>query len=156
MGRSWEAMITRRVASQRTGYQTVDGRVVAVERYTKGDEELGVTYVPTPTGAEVSEVAYQIRDAAISEEAFQASVVQRYGRPAHSEDVVSLYCSPGERYCSFAGSARPSELPTIIASNGWQGRRLVLHQGNRVMTAYEAMVSAEVARRAPQVRRPTF
>jgi|GEM_PF-4001717 len=153
MGRSWDSLISRRLASTRPGFRASNGTVVDLEIYAKGDEHVQISYVPAPGGAEVSEVAYQIAEAAITPERFSASVVERYGRPARTEDSVSLYCSAGEPRCAFTEA---SELPTLVAYSGWQGRRLILHQGNRAMRAHEARIAAEVARRAPPARRTTF
>lgn len=153
MGRSWESLISWRLQSTRPGFRAVDGTVVDLEFYVKGDEEVQVSYVPAPDGAEVSEVAYQIAEAAITPERFSASVVERYGRPARTEDSVSLYCSAGEPRCAFDDG---TELPTLVAYWGWQGRRLVLHQGNRAMRAQEERIGSELLRRAPPARRTTF
>jgi hypothetical protein len=154
-GRSWEAMLTRRIASTRAGARVVDGSVVVGEWYAKGDEEVEVNYVPTRAGSAVSEVEYAIRSAAITPERFRAQVQQRYGRPNQLLPTESFYCTRSERACNSLDYP-PNELPTLAMYLGSEQMRLVLRQGERARQAYEADIAAEIARRAPPVAATTF
>lgn len=140
LGPSWETIVAQRSCSR----EPVDaGRIIETERYVRGEEEVLVTYAPVPAGAEVSEVAYLISEAAISAEQFSASVAHLYGPPVQAEDSVALYCTAGERRCLFT---QPIELPNLVAYSGSPTRSLILHQGNRAMTVREARAAAESAR----------
>jgi hypothetical protein len=124
------------------------------EDYRKGEEEITVRYVPKPQGSVVNYVRYSIDVEAMTEEAFEAAVLRRYGPPSVAASTQSIYCSVGEAACSLLTR---SQLPSIESSSlGIAVRTLVLVAGARAERDYEQAVKAELARRMPQLERTTF
>jgi hypothetical protein len=151
MGSSWEALVSRRIASNRAGAAATSGMVVVTEWYLKGDEEVEVSYAPVRGGSAVKQVVYYINSAAIGEERFRTLVHQRYGTPTRSQRLGSTYCAAAETSCDGT-----NQWPLLEMTLGGLRLRLLLRQGERARVAHAAEMNAEIERGAPPLPRPTF
>lgn len=157
-GKSWDEKIAAELsaAGSKTRPKAYNQGLLS-ERYSKGQEEIEISYLPFPVGAVVDVVTYRVRRAAITPAAFTASVVARYGRPTVSLAQESVYCSVGEEACSTTDFPGRKQLPSItMALGGYTALTLRLAGGAKSERDYAASVRDELARRAPQVKRTTF
>jgi hypothetical protein len=157
-GKSWEEKIGIELAATRgTPRPKAYYQGLLSERYARGEEEIEVSYLPTPAGAAVDVVTYRMRRAAMTPAAFTASVVARYGRPTVSLSQESVYCSVGEETCSTMDFPRRKQLPSLTMSlGGHSALTLRLVSGAKAERDYAASVKEELARRAPEMKRTTF
>jgi hypothetical protein len=157
-GMSWEEKIGIELAATRgTPRPKAYYQGLLSERYAKGEEEIEVTYLPTPVGAAVDVVTYRMPRAAMTPAAFSASVLARYGRPTVSLSQESVYCSAGEEACSTTDFPRRKQLPSLtMALGGFTVSTLRLSAGEKAQRDYAASVKDELARRVSQVKRTTF
>jgi len=157
-GKSWEEKIAIELAAAggRARPKAYNQGLLS-ERYTKGQEEIEVSYLPFPAGAAVDVVTYRVRRAAMAPAVFTASVVARYGKPTVSMSQESVYCSIGEDACSTNDFPRRKQLPSLtLALGDYTNFTLRLVGGARAEQEYAATVQEELARRFPQVKRTTF
>jgi len=154
-GPSWDAAVAR-LASQRPGRLTANGRVPAWESFVKDAERVEVHYRPTPVGAVVSEVAYTINSDAIAPQRLRAVLLGRYGRAGWENGFEFLYCTRGEPVCNQLAYVQGLQLPSVYVEIGPMQHSTRLRSGVRILAAHDAALRAEVDRRAPRMRRPTF
>jgi hypothetical protein len=154
-GPSWDATVARR-ASERGVRLEATGRAPAWGSYLKGVERVEVQYRPTPTGTVVSEVSYTINADAITSQRLRAVLLGRYGRAGWENGVEFLYCSRGERVCNLLAYGHGLQLPSVYVQIGPMQHWIRLQTGARIAAAYDAVLQAEVDRRAPRVNRPAF
>lgn len=155
---SWEEKIARKLASTRGVPLTETfGEVVWHETYRTREEGVEVYYRPRPSGPVVSGVDYGMGNSAMSVEAFRASVRARYGVQSAGNSSEMIFCSLGETACNLLDFPEPKELPYIVAyPYGGAERSINLRSGAKAQREYEAAFKAELARRVPAMRRPTF
>ncbi|HEX8513668.1 MAG TPA: hypothetical protein VF688_11255 [Allosphingosinicella sp.] len=156
--KSWEEKIVRELASTRGVPLTRAFREVAWhETWRKREERVEVYYRPMPSGPFVSGVDYGMGNAAMSEEAFRAAARARYGVQSAGGSLEMIYCSVGEAICSVLDFQNPKQLPYIIVRPiGGAERSIDLRSGARAQKDYDAAFKAELARRVPAMKRPTF
>ena len=156
--KSWEEKVARELASTRGVPLTGTFRAVPWhETYRKREERVEVYYRPMPSGPVVSGVDYGMGNAAMSEEAFRAAVRARYGLQSAGGSSEMIFCSVGEAVCSVLGFQNPKQLPYItVRPYGGSARSIELRSGARAETDYSAAFKAELARRVPVLKRPTF
>lgn len=154
-GPSWDATIARR-ASERGVRLAATGRVPSWESFVKDAERVEVRYRPSPTGAVVSEVEYTVNADAVAPQRLRAVLLARYGRSGWDNAHEYLYCSRGERVCNLLAHVQGLQLPSVYVLLGGMQHRIVLKSGTRILEAHDAALRAEVDRRAPRIRRPTF
>ena len=156
--KSWEEKLARELASTRgvplTGsFQAVPWH----ETYRKREERVEVYYRAMPTGPVVSGVDYGMGNAAMTEEAFRAAVRARYGLQSAGGMSEMIFCSVGEAACSVLDFQSPKQLPYItVRPYGGSGRSIELRSGARAEKEYNSAFKAELARRVPAMKRPTF
>jgi hypothetical protein len=157
-GKSWEEKIGIELAATRgTPRPKAYYQGLLSERYAKGEEEIEVSYLPTPAGAAVDVVTYRMPRAAMTPAAFTSSVVARYGRPTVSLSQESVYCSVGEEACSTTDFPRRKQLPSLTMSlGGFTALTLRLGAGAKAERDYAALVKGELARRVPQASGTRF
>jgi hypothetical protein len=155
---SWEEKIARELASTRGVPLTGTFRAVLWhETYRKREERVEVYYRPMPSGPVVSGVDYGMGNAAMSYEAFRASVRARYGAQSAGNSSEMIFCSLGETACNLLDFPEPKELPYIVAyPYGGAERSINLRSGAKAQREYEAAFKAELERRVPAMKRPTF
>ena len=154
-GPSWDAAVAR-VASQRPGRLTANGRVLAWQSFVKDAERVEVHYRPTPAGAVVSEVAYTINADAIANQRLRAVLLARYGRAGWENGGEFLYCTRGEPVCNQLAYVQGLQMPSVYVEIGAMQHSIRLRSGARILAAHDAALRAEVDRRAPRMRSPTF
>lgn len=154
LGKGWNARIAYLLLVNRSLHVPGSDQVVSTEDYRKGEERVRVEYIPTPQGARVSLVRYSIGFRAIDAGAFTGAVHGRYGRPTRPSDSQIMYCSAGEIACTPMDYPTATQEPNIVADV--PGRAIILNMGARRWREYEASLKAEMDRRAPPVKRPTF
>jgi hypothetical protein len=157
-GKSWEEKIVTELAATRgKSRPKAYKQGLLSERYARGEEEIEVSYLPTPAGAAVDFVTYRMRRAAMTPAAFTASVVARYGKPTVSLSQESVYCSLGEQACTTMDYPRRKQLPSLTMSlGGYTTFTLKLVAGAKAEQDYAAAVKEELARRVPKAKRTTF
>ncbi|HZG09106.1 MAG TPA: hypothetical protein VEZ70_09020 [Allosphingosinicella sp.] len=157
-GISWEEKISIELAASGSKARPkAYNQGILSERYSKGQEEVEVSYLPVPAGAAVHVVTYRIRRTAMTPTAFTASVIARYGKPTVSLSQESVYCSVGEEACSPTDFPQRKQLPSLtVALGDYHALTLRLVAGAKAERDYSASVKDELARRVPQVKRPTF
>jgi hypothetical protein len=155
---SWEEKIARELASSRGVPLTGTFREVPWhETWRKREERVEVYYRPMPSGPFVSGVDYGMGNAAMSEEAFRAAVRARYGVQSAGGSSEMIFCSVGEAVCSVLDFQNPKQLPYIIVRPNGFGERLIdLRSGARAEQDHSVAFKAELARRVPAMKRPTF
>lgn len=154
LGPGWNARIAYLLLVNRSLHIPGSDRVVSTEHYRKGEESVRIEYIPTPQGARVSLIRYSIGFRAIDAGAFTGAVHGRYGPPTRPSDSQIMYCSAGEIACTPLGYPTATQEPNVIADV--PGRAIILNMGARRWREYEASLKAEMDRRAPPVKRPTF
>jgi hypothetical protein len=156
--KSWEERIARELSRTRGVPLTGTFReVVWNERWRKREERIEVYYRPLPSGPSLSDVEYGMGYAAMSEEAFRAAVRARYGVQSAGRMSEMIYCSIGEAVCSQLDFQNPKQLPYLtVHPNAGGGRSIELRSGAKAQKDYDAAFKAELARRVPAVKRPTF
>lgn len=156
--KSWEEKIARELASTRGVPLTGTFRPVAWhETYRKREERVEVYYRPMPSGPVVSGVDYGMGNAAMSEESFRAAVRARYGVQSGGGSSEMIFCSVGETVCSLLDFQNPKQLPYItVRPYGGADRSIELRSGAKVQKEYDLAFKAELARRVPAMKRPTF
>lgn len=156
--KSWEEKIARELASTR-GVPLI-GTFRAVpwhETWRKREERVEVYYRPMPSGPFVSGVDYGMGNAAMSEQAFRAAVRSRYGVQSAGGSSEMIFCSVGEAVCSVLDFQSPKQLPYIVVRPYGFGERLIdLRSGAKAQKDYDSAFKAELARRVPAMKRPTF
>lgn len=155
VGLSWDGSVADR-ARQRGVRLPATDRVPSWASFVKGEEYVEVQYRQTPTGAVVSEVSYTINAEAIAPQRFRAVLLARYGRSGWDNGGEVLYCSRGERVCNQWAYVQGLQHPSIFVMLGGHQHRITLKSGGRIEEAHEAALRAEVDRRAPRMRSPTF
>lgn len=155
---SWDEKIARELASSRGVPLTGTFPEVSWhETWRKREERVEVYYRPMPSGPLVSGVDYGMGNAAMSEEAFRSAVRARYGAQSAGGSSEMIFCSVGEAVCSVLDFQNPKQLPYIIVRPYGFGERLVdLRSGAKAEKDYSAAFKAELARRVPAMKRPTF
>ncbi|HEX8573810.1 MAG TPA: hypothetical protein VF759_13785 [Allosphingosinicella sp.] len=156
--KSWEEKLARELASTRGVPLTGTFRAVLWhETYGKREERVEVYYRPMPSGPVVSGVDYGMGNAAMTEEAFRVAVRARYGVQSAGGSSEMIFCSVGEAVCSVLDFQNPKQLPYIIVRPYGFGERLIdLRSGAKAEKEYEVAFKAELARRVPAMKRPTF
>lgn len=156
--KSWDERIARELSRTRGVPLTGTFReVVWNERWRKQEERIEVYYRPLPAGPSLSDVEYGIGYAAMSEEAFRAAVRARYGVQSAGKLSEMIFCSVGEALCSQLDFQSPKQLPyLIVRPNAGGGRSIELRSGAKAQKDYDAAFKAELARRVPAMKRPTF
>lgn len=156
--KSWEEKIARELA--RTRGVPLKGTFREVpwdETWRKREERVEVYYRAMPSGPVVSGVDYGMGNAAMTEEAFRAAVRARYGVQSAGGSSEMIFCSVGEAVCSVLDFQTPKQLPYItVRPYGGSERSVELRSGVRAETEYSAAFKAELARRVPAMKRPTF
>lgn len=155
---SWEEKIARELASSRGVPLTGTFReVIWHETWRKREERVEVYYRPMPSGPFVSGVDYGMGTAAMSEAAFRAAVRARYGVQSAGGSSEMIFCTVGEVVCSVLDFQNPKQLPYIIVRPyGGAERSIDLRSGAKAEKDYSAAFKAELARRVPAMKRPTF
>lgn len=154
--KSWEEKIARELSSSRGVPLTGTFREVPWhETWRKREERVEVYYRPMPSGPFVSGVDYGMGDAAMTEAAFRTAVRARYGVPSAGGSSEMVFCSVGETACSLFDSPQPKQLPNIVVYP-YLGRLIKLRSGAKAEKDYDAAFKAELARRVPAMKRPTF
>jgi hypothetical protein len=156
--KSWEEKIARELASTRGLPLTGTFREVPWnETWRKREERVEIYYRPMPTGPFVSGVDYGMGNAAMTEAAFRAAVRSRYGVQSAGGSSEMIFCTLGEVVCSALDFQNPKQLPYIIVRPiGFRERLIDLRSGARADKDYRAAFKAELARRVPAMKRPTF
>jgi hypothetical protein len=156
--KSWEEKVARELASTRGVPLTGSFQKVPWdETYRKREERVEVYYRAMPSGPVVSGVDYGMGNAAMSEEAFRSAVRARYGVQSAGGSSEMIFCSIGEAVCSVLDFQAPKQLPYItVRPYGGSERSIELRSGARAETEYGAAFKAELARRVPAMKRPTF
>lgn len=155
---SWEESIARELAGTRGVPLTGTFREVPWhETWRKREERVEVYYRAMPAGPFVSGVDYGMGNAAMSEAAFRDAVRTRYGVQSAGGSSEMIFCSVGEAVCSLLDFQSPKQLPYIIVRPYGFGERLIdLRSGAKAEKDYSAAFKAELARRVPAMKRPTF
>lgn len=155
---SWEERVAREVAYARAlPLRGTFRAVVWHETYRKGAERIEIYYQPMPSGPAVASVEYGLRNSAMTEEAFRASVRARYGAQSAGNSSEMIFCSVGETACNLLDFPEAKQLPNITAyPYGGAERSINLRLGAKAQREYEAAFKAELARRVPAMKRPTF
>lgn len=155
--KSWEEKVARELASTRGIPLTGTYREVPWhETWRKREERVEVYYRPMPSGPYVSGVDYGMGNAAMSEAAFRAAVRARYGVQSAGGSSEMIFCSVGEAVCSVLDFQNPKQLPYIIVRPHGGERSIDLRSGAKAEKDYSAAFKAELARRVPAMKRPTF
>lgn len=156
--KSWEEKIARELSSSRGVPLTGTFREVPWhETWRKREERVEVYYRSMPSGPYVSGVDYGMGNAAMTEEAFRAAVRARYGVQSAGGSSEMIFCTVGEAICSVLDFQNPKQLPYIIVRAYGFGERLIdLRSGAKAEKDYSAAFKAELARRVPAMKRPTF
>lgn len=154
---AWDDLVARTIAETRGLALPRSGRMVVVrDFYVRREEQISVEYATTPTGQLASQIDYAVNVSAIDEAAFRAAVLARYGRPTFAGSWEIVYCSRGERVCSIA-DVFGRQLPSLsVHTASITSRTITLREGAAAASARQRLFRAEIARRAPQMRRPTF
>lgn len=154
---AWDDLVARTIAETRGLTLPRSGGVVVVhEYYERGEEQVSVEYATTSTGQVASQIRYAVRVGEIGEASFRAAVLARYGRPTWAGSWEIVYCSRGERVCSVA-DVFGRQLPSLsVHTANVTSRTITLREGAAAASARQRLFRAEIARRAPQIRRPTF
>ncbi|HEX8225974.1 MAG TPA: hypothetical protein VF605_19380 [Allosphingosinicella sp.] len=156
--KSWEERVARELAGTRGVPVTGSFREVAWhETWRKREERVEVYYRAMPSGPIVSGVDYGMGNAAMTEEAFRAAVRARYGAQSAGGSSEMIFCSVGEAVCSVLDFQNPKQLPYItVRPYGGAERSIDLRSGAKAEKDYTAAFKAELARRVPAMKRPTF
>lgn len=154
---AWDDLVARTIAQTRgVTLPRSGGMVVVREFYERGEEQITVAYATMPTGQVASEIIYSVPTSAIDEGSFRAAVLARYGRPSIAGHWEIVYCSRGERACSFA-DIFGRQLPNITAHTAFVTSRMItLREGAAASVPRQRLLRAEIERRSPQLRQPTF
>lgn len=157
-GKSWEEKIGIELAATRgTPRPKAYYQGLLSERYARGEEEIEVSYLPTPAGAAVDVVTYRMPRAGMAPAAFMASVTARYGTPSASLSQESVYCSIGEEACSTTDFPKRKQLPSLTMSlGGYTALTLRLAGGAKAERDYADLVKVELGKRVPPVKSTTF
>jgi hypothetical protein len=154
---AWDDLVARTIAETRGLALPRTGAMVVVrDFYERREERITVEYATTPNGQLASQIDYAVNASAMDEASFRAAVLGRYGRPTWAGSWEIVYCSRGERSCS-PGDVFGRQLPSLSAHTAnVTSRTITLREGAAAADARQRLFRAEIARRAPQMRRPTF
>lgn len=154
---AWDDLVARTIAETRgLALPRSGGMVVVREFYERRAEQISVEYATTSIGQRASQIDYAVNVSAMNEATFRAAVLARYGRPTWAGSWEIVYCSRGERVCSIA-DIFGRQLPSIsVHTANVTSRTITLREGAAAASARQRLFRAEIARRAPQMRQPTF
>jgi len=154
---AWDDLVARRIAETRgLSLPRSGGAVVVRDFYERREEQISVEYATTPSGQQASQIDYAVNASAMDKASFRAAVLGRYGRPTWAGSWEIVYCSRGERVCSIA-DVLGRQLPSLsVHTANVTSRTITLREGAAAASARQRLFRAEIARRAPQMRQPTF
>jgi len=121
-------------------------------RWIKSGQKILVDYVAMPDGARVEWITYEAEPELVSEAAFEAQLLRKYGEQVNGEATDQRWCTVKAPTCE---DPRSSEFPVLEAS---PARRTIWLSGYDVerKVALEERFKADVAKRGPKQVEPSF
>jgi hypothetical protein len=117
---------------------------------------MEIFFAATRAGAVVSEVRWQLPQAAMTGQAFLAQTVSKYGPVGQSNNGVQhLWCEAANARCADWETAYQT-APSLRANTDGQSNYLNLLQGTNAENAQQGAIVAEVDRRSPKLGKAAF
>lgn len=136
-----------------TGQDT--GRRLQVEkraRWVKAGQKIYIEYIALPEGPRVDYITYEADAQVISQEAFEAQVLRKYGEQLNGEAEDQRWCTVKAPECE---DPRYAEYPALQVSSARRTIWLSGHDPDR-KAALEERFKADVAKRGPKQVEPSF
>lgn len=160
VNRTWEELVQVAVAERlgKHGVRVPETGGRNLEGSKDRRQTIEVHFVAKPEGMRVGYVEYRIPGEEITKEDYDANVLAKYGRPDvnHWGSMAMIWCSAGEPRCAPLTQLKRPHLESRYASS-IQVRILELNGVDQVEEArLQALIAAEVERRAPRTRQTAF
>jgi hypothetical protein len=148
---SWQAQLSKAVEARRPGTPISRTRVAArTTAVGRQGEKIEVLYFPTPGGAVVSQVTYTMPASRMTNEAFDAQVLSKYGKPG-AVNPIWYYCDHQGTYCGGWGGTWDRFSDMSVFNN-----TIKLKYGGNFTSAMEKLFSEAVEAAAPRNGAATF
>lgn len=160
INRTWEELVQVAVAQRlgKYGVQVPETGGRNLEGTKDRRQTIEVHFVAKPEGMRVGYVEYRIPGEEITKDDYDANVLAKYGRPDvnHWGSMAMIWCSVGEPRCAPLTQLKRPHLESRFASS-IQVRILELNGVDQAEEARrQALIAAEVERRAPRTRQTAF